>query len=65
MWEVGFFLPPTPYSLLPYFKKSPRTDLLSQAAARLVPSALARFTSEFGMDSGGSTPLWARGETGF
>ena len=41
--------------------KIPRTDLLSQAVARPVPSALARFTSVFGMGTGGSTPLWARG----
>ena len=41
--------------------KIPRTDLLSQDPAVPVPSALARFTSVFGMGTGGSTPLWARG----
>ena len=42
-------------------EKIPRTDLLSQDPAVPVPSALARFTSVFGMGTGGSTPLWARG----
>lgn len=41
--------------------KIPRTDLLSQDPAVPVPSALARFTSVFGMGTGGSTPLWPRG----
>lgn len=29
-----------------------------------LPSALKRFTSEFGMESGGSTSLWPPGKTG-
>ena len=41
--------------------KIPRTDLLSQDPAVPVPSALARFTAVFGMGTGGSTPLRARG----
>src|SRR5690606_36517657 len=37
--------------------KPPRTDLLLQGVAPQLPSALACLTSEFGMGSGGSTPL--------
>ena len=33
-------------------------DLLSRARCTL-PLALVRFTSEFGMGSGGTTPLWS------
>jgi hypothetical protein len=49
-----------PTELLPQ-GKIPRTDLLSQDPAVPVPSALARFTAVFGMGTGGSTPLRARG----
>ena len=44
-------------------EKTPRTALLSQDPAVQVSSALACFTSVFGMGTGGTTPLWARGES--
>jgi hypothetical protein len=44
-------------------RKTPRTALLSQDPAVQVSSALACFTSVFGMGTGGTTPLWARGES--
>ena len=34
----------------------------SHMASATLPSAMTRFTSEFGMDSGGSTSLWAPGK---
>ena len=36
----------------------PGSDLLSQGVAPQVPSALAGFTSVFGMGTGGSPPLY-------
>ena len=44
-------------------RKPPRTALLSQDPSVQVPSAQARFTTVFGMGTGGTTPLWARGES--
>ena len=41
--------------------KAPGGDLLLHGKATL-PSAHARFTSEFGMGSGGTTPLWPPGK---
>jgi hypothetical protein len=41
--------------------KAPGGDLLSHGRTTL-PSAHARFTSEFGMGSGGTTPLWPPGK---
>jgi hypothetical protein len=41
--------------------KAPGGDLLLHDRATL-PSAHARFTSEFGMGSGGTTPLWPPGK---
>ncbi len=41
--------------------KAPGGDLLLHGQATL-PSAHARFTSEFGMGSGGTTPLWPPGK---
>ena len=49
-----------PTELLPQ-NKNPCTALLSRALAGRVPSAQARFTSVFGMGTGGSTPLGAQG----
>ena len=41
--------------------KKPGTALLSHPVSRAVSSALAGLTSEFGMGSGVSPPLWAPG----
>ena len=41
--------------------KAPGGDLLLHGKATL-PSAHARFTAEFGMGSGGTTPLWPPGK---
>ena len=57
--EVGFGLG----SWIEAKEKTPRTALLSQDPAVQVSSALACFTSVFGMGTGGTTPLWARGES--
>jgi hypothetical protein len=51
--------PPCPVRVVPY--KAPGGDLLLHGKATL-PSAHARFTSEFGMGSGGTTPLWPPGK---
>ena len=44
-----------------FWDKAPGGDLLLHGKATL-PSAHARFTSEFGMGSGGTTPLWPPGK---
>ena len=44
-----------------FLDKAPGGDLLLHGKATL-PSAHARFTSEFGMGSGGTTPLWPPGK---
>lgn len=44
-----------------FLDKAPGGDLLLHGRATL-PSAHARFTSEFGMGSGGTTPLWPPGK---
>jgi hypothetical protein len=41
----------------PLHQKMPGSDLLSQRREPQVPSALAGFTSVFGMGTGGSRPL--------
>ena len=51
--------PPFPVRVVQY--KAPGGDLLLHGKATL-PSAHARFTSEFGMGSGGTTPLWPPGK---
>ena len=43
--------------LVPGFSKAPGSGLFSQRAAPPVSSALERFTSVFGMGTGGATPL--------
>ena len=43
-----------------FWGKAPGDDLLLHGKATL-PSARLRFTSEFGMGSGGSTTLWSPG----
>ena len=42
-------------------KKNPRADRLFRDAAIRVSLARLRFTTQFGMEWGGSTALWARG----
>ncbi len=51
--------PPLPVRVV--HNKAPGGDLLLHGKATL-PSAHARFTSEFGMGSGGTTPLWPPGK---
>ena len=41
-------------------REKPRDGLLSHSLAAVVPSALQRFTSRFGMDLGGATALLSR-----
>ena len=52
---------PPPYRVEVFRCKAPGGDLLLHGKATL-PSAHARFTSEFGMGSGGTTPLWPPGK---
>src|SRR3546814_10768816 len=52
---------PPPFPVRVDQDKAPGGDLLLHGKATL-PSAHARFTSEFGMGSGGTTPLWPPGK---
>ena len=52
---------PPPFPVRVFQDKAPGGDLLLHGKATL-PSAHARFTSEFGMGSGGTTPLWPPGK---
>src|SRR6185312_448410 len=52
---------PSPFPVRVDQDKAPGGDLLLHGRATL-PSAHARFTSEFGMGSGGTTPLWPPGK---
>ena len=52
---------PPPFPVRVDQDKAPGGDLLLHGRATL-PSAHARFTSEFGMGSGGTTPLWPPGK---
>jgi hypothetical protein len=52
---------PPPLPVRVFQDKAPGGDLLLHGKATL-PSAHARFTSEFGMGSGGTTPLWPPGK---
>ena len=52
---------PPPFPVRVDQDKAPGGDLLSHGRTTL-PLAHARFTSEFGMGSGGTTPLWPPGK---
>ena len=52
---------PPPFPVRVDQDKAPGGDLLLHGRTTL-PSAHARFTSEFGMGSGGTTPLWPPGK---
>ena len=61
--DVGFWFGGWAWAFRWKKRKTPRTALLSQDPAVQVSSALACFTAVFGMGTGGTTPLWARGES--
>ena len=52
---------PPPFPVRVFQDKAPGGDLLLHGQATL-PSARLRFTSEFGMGSGGTTALWPPGK---
>ena len=46
-----------------FFDIPPGSDLFSHSVSKAVSSALGRFTTVFGMDTGGATPLEPPGST--